>query len=109
MNFDWHRLGPVADFSQEEKYWFRLGTERILLLNHKQKWIAFEGLCPHAGAVLKDAEICNHQLICPYHEWVFDLEDGECLSPKQACRPLKKYALKILEGELYVELPKLSS
>jgi nitrite reductase/ring-hydroxylating ferredoxin subunit len=41
-----------------------------------------EAYCPHLGAHLASADGCidNGQIVCPFHKWRFDTNDGRCAS-----------------------------
>jgi cytochrome P450/nitrite reductase/ring-hydroxylating ferredoxin subunit len=49
-------------------------------------WRAFEGRCPHLGALLGEGELEGDHLVCRNHRWRFDVASGrgvggpECLS-----------------------------
>ena len=63
---------------------------------------AFQGYCPHQGALLAEGEIEDGTLVCRNHRWRFDLDDGhrhggpECL----ACFPVIEQ-----DGSVFVEVP----
>jgi cytochrome P450/nitrite reductase/ring-hydroxylating ferredoxin subunit len=39
-------------------------------------WRAFQGRCPHQGALLGEGEIEGEQLVCRNHRWRFSLDSG---------------------------------
>jgi nitrite reductase/ring-hydroxylating ferredoxin subunit len=40
-------------------------------------WRAFQGRCPHQGALLGEGEIEGDRLVCRNHRWRFSLESGQ--------------------------------
>ena len=40
-------------------------------------WRAFEGRCPHLGALLGEGEIEGGHLVCRNHRWRFDIASGQ--------------------------------
>lgn len=62
-------------------------------------WYAFEKNCPHQGADLEHSKIDGDNVVCPLHQYCFDLKTGKSLNHKGS--PLKIYPLKWEEGQLY--------
>lgn len=71
----WMDLGPVEAFSGEP-----IEVEhpegRILVLRHEGTWHALDGDCPHRGGSLADGWLEGGCVVCPIHEWSFELETG---------------------------------
>jgi cytochrome P450/nitrite reductase/ring-hydroxylating ferredoxin subunit len=49
----------------------------VALVRTGAGWRAFQGRCPHQGALLGEGEIEGEQLVCRNHRWRFSLESGE--------------------------------
>ena len=64
----------------------------ILITRDEDKFSAFDGKCPHAGADLGDGLRCGNRVICPWHHGSFDSRDGTLLEPV-AMRGLTQYEL----------------
>ena len=80
-----------------------LGEDAVAVCNVDGTLYAIDGICPHSGGPLGHGALEGHVLACPFHAWEFDCRTGECLpraSLKQAT-----YAVKIENGEIYVDLP----
>ncbi|MEH6443514.1 MAG: aromatic ring-hydroxylating dioxygenase subunit alpha [Oceanospirillaceae bacterium] len=84
-------------------------TSIIILRAEEHTINAFINSCRHRGSRLCQQESGNtHQLVCPYHQWTYDL-DGALKTTRymaesfnQADFPLKKVHLQNLEGLLYI-------
>lgn len=63
---------------------------------------AFEGHCPHRGALLGEGELDGNALVCRNHYWRFDAESGRRLDGP-GC--LASYPAHEVDGEVVVELP----
>jgi nitrite reductase/ring-hydroxylating ferredoxin subunit len=48
----------------------------IALLRTKSNWRAFDGRCPHQGALLGEGELEGEALVCRNHRWRFALDSG---------------------------------
>ncbi|HXZ17154.1 MAG TPA: cytochrome P450, partial [Roseiarcus sp.] len=49
----------------------------LVLIRSAPGWRAFEGRCPHQGALLGEGEIEGCALVCRNHRWRFALDSGE--------------------------------
>lgn len=63
---------------------------------------AFQGHCPHRGALLGEGELAGETLICRNHRWHFGAADGKRLDGP-GC--LVSYPIAEVDGEVVVELP----
>lgn len=63
---------------------------------------AFQGRCPHRGALLGEGELEGNMLVCRNHRWSFDADTGR-RSGGTEC--LAVYPLIEKDGELFVEMP----
>ncbi len=66
---------------------------------------AFAELCPHQMGRLDPASMRDGCVTCPVHGYKFEIADGACVSPREPLR-LRKYDVRVLEGVVYVRLPK---
>ena len=48
----------------------------VALVRTGAGWRAFQGRCPHQGALLGEGEIEGDKLVCRNHRWKFSLEFG---------------------------------
>lgn len=49
----------------------------VALVRTGAGWRAFQGRCPHQGALLGEGEIEGERLVCRNHRWRFSLELGQ--------------------------------
>ena len=82
-----------------------VGEKEIALFNYKGDYYAIDNICPHRGAPLGEGRIEEGILICPNHEWRFELKSGWC--PQNPELSTEVYPIKVHEGKIYVRLEKL--
>ncbi|MFQ5481186.1 MAG: Rieske (2Fe-2S) protein [Nitrospinaceae bacterium] len=70
--------------------------EEIALFNYKGKYHAMCNKCPHKGAPLGEGRIEEGVLICPNHEWRFNLKTGDC--PQNPELSVKIYPVRVHKG-----------
>lgn len=74
----------------------QVGTAKICLVRLKEEVHAFEHLCPHQSASLKDGKVNSYgEVICPLHHYRFELQTGDVKSG--SCPSLKIYKANITE------------
>jgi len=80
-------------------------TPPIALFRLNDGFYATEDTCSHAQASLAagDIDVDECTVECPYHASLFDIRSGHVLS-LPANRPVKTYPVKIVEGEVFVEV-----
>ena len=76
--------GPVAVF--------RTADDRVFALSDS---------CPHKQGPLSEGIVQGHQVTCPLHNWVIELETGEATAPDRgriAC-----FAVKVEDGLVWLQ------
>ena len=56
----------------------KIGDKEIILVLSNDEIKAYSGVCPHVKGPLLDGEIKNNAVVCPWHEYAFDLDTGAC-------------------------------
>ena len=72
-----------------------VGDKEIALFNYKGDYYAIDNICPHRGAPLGEGRIEEGILICPNHEWRFELKSGWC--PQNPELSTEVYPIKVHE------------
>jgi nitrite reductase (NADH) small subunit len=74
-------LGSISSIPKGEGRTFRIGEARIAVFHGRDGRIfATQADCPHRGGPLADGLVGGTTLICPLHEWSFDLLSGMTLN-----------------------------
>ena len=81
-----------------------VGDKEIALFNNKGDFYAIDNTCPHRGSPLGEGRIEEGILICPGHEWRFELKSGWC--PQNPELSTEVYPIKVHDGKIYVRLEK---
>lgn len=57
----------------------RAGDRELAVVRRRDdSVIAMENACPHAGGNLGGGDIKDDAIVCPWHQWTFNLSDGRC-------------------------------
>ena len=74
-------LGPASDVPPGEGRTFQIGALRVaVFLGRDGRVFATQADCPHRKGPLADGLVGGTTLVCPLHEWSFDLTSGMALS-----------------------------
>jgi len=61
---------------------------------------AIDDACAHEDGPLGEGDLSGRVVTCPYHNWRYNLETGECLS--QDSRSVSCFAVKEVDGVIWV-------
>ena len=81
-----------------------VGDKEIALFNYKGDFYAIDNTCPHRGSPLGEGRVEEGILICPNHEWRFELKSGWC--PQNPELSTEVYPIKVSDEKIYVRLEK---
>ncbi|MCW2317389.1 cytochrome P450/nitrite reductase/ring-hydroxylating ferredoxin subunit [Rhodoblastus acidophilus] len=70
------RVAPVNELVGAGPFALSVGGRDLAVLRTPDGWRAFEGRCPHLGALLGEGEIDDGHLVCRNHRWRFDVASG---------------------------------
>ena len=72
----WRPAGRLDDFPEGRPTAVDLDGHPVLVLRTSEAWYAFDLLCTHRGAPLRDAYHVGGRLVCMWHGSEFDLATG---------------------------------
>lgn len=77
------------------------GGDGIVIINFKGEFTAFQNACLHQGLPIHAGDLDpSGVLLCPWHNWCYDVRDGACLTASGAY--LEQYPVRIEEGHVWV-------
>jgi 3-phenylpropionate/trans-cinnamate dioxygenase ferredoxin subunit len=74
----------------------------VLLIKQFGQIFAIDNRCPHQGCGFSGGTLDDFVIVCPCHEWRFDLRTGEY--EDEPAMKLTKYEWKIKAGKIWVRL-----
>lgn len=94
-------LGSAAKLSQRRMQSIEFEGLTCLLIYSHGRFFATERECPHKQASLCFAQLSGMQLVCPWHEARFDIENGRCSGPL-VLRDLKTWPVSEENGRVII-------
>jgi nitrite reductase (NADH) small subunit len=75
-----HNLGPLLQIPRGEGRNFAVAGQEVAVFHARGGALyATQARCPHRAGPLADGLLGGATLVCPLHEWQFDLASGKAL------------------------------
>ena len=98
----WVDVGPDHDVTKKRKVVVDDGRGRaIVVIAHDGSFYAMDNICIHRQRELAKGVVLNGRLVCPGHQWSFDLTCG-WEAVKEQCQPT--YAVRVEAGVVQVDV-----
>ncbi|RXJ73988.1 hypothetical protein CS022_06870 [Veronia nyctiphanis] len=78
-------LGLASVLQSEKSTMFVFDGKKYCLRFYQDKWIAYSATCPHMLGPLNESEIADGHIVCPWHNYRFDINTGQCSSNANYC------------------------
>jgi 3-phenylpropionate/trans-cinnamate dioxygenase ferredoxin subunit len=101
---EFYEIGP-ADLPNGERMFVEIDNQPIVVFNIAGQYFAIGDVCTHDDGPLGDGLLEAFNVICPRHGAEFDVRNGKAMQ-LPAVEDVPAYAVKILDGNLYIGVPK---
>lgn len=99
-------VAPASDVTTGQLTPVAVRGRHLLLTRYEGKLLAFGRYCPHAAGDLRQGSVVRHKIICPEHDYSFDMRSGRILWPEDEVYRLPCYEVKEEDGMIKVRLGK---
>lgn len=96
---DWVEVATVKELIRHKKKYVEVGEEKIALFYAAGQVYALYDVCIHKQRSLAKGVVMGDQVVCPGHQWCFELETGWAEDEEQ-CQP--SYDVRVEDGLVYV-------
>ena len=96
---DWVKVAELKQLARRRKTAVTVGDEQIALFYVNEKVYALADICIHKQRQLSNGTVFNGKVVCPGHQWTFDLDSG-WEEDQEECQPT--YDVKVQDGAVYV-------
>ncbi|AZM46930.1 hypothetical protein DMB38_14920 [Streptomyces sp. WAC 06738] len=96
---EWTRVADLTDVSRRRKKLVALGEERVALFYADGEVFAFRDACVHKGKSLARGTVLHGRVVCPGHQWAFDLRTGQA-DDREECQP--RYEVRVADGGVWL-------
>lgn len=78
-----------------------VGGRGVLICREDGQLYAVDEICPHKNQSMERAPLVDGEIVCPHHQYRFDLETGRC---NRRCAPVQTYDVEVVDGEVWVRV-----
>jgi nitrite reductase (NADH) small subunit len=102
-----YKVGALNEIPKGEGRNFEIGGRRIAVFRSREGQVfATQAECPHRRGPLADGLLGSGHLVCPLHEWRFDLHSG---ATENGMCSIAVFTTAVgYDGTVSVELPDLN-
>jgi len=104
---DWVHVPKGIELTEGTMTALSTADRHLILYRTAGGYFATDRRCTHQRADLIRGYLDEEVIECPVHQGRFSIRTGAPLSAP-VCTPLKTYAVKVVDGEVYVEVPQPS-
>lgn len=79
-----------------------IAGKALAVANVDGQFHATDNRCPHAEGPLGEGRLQGKVLVCPYHGWQFDVEDGRCLTHAESS--VRVHEVRIVDDAVCIAL-----
>ncbi len=101
-----HDVGGEDQFDGPGPFVASAGARDLVLVRAGDGLAAFDGRCPHQGALLGEGEIEGGDLVCRNHRWRFDVTTGRRVRGRET---LERCPLRVRRGRVLVDASALET
>ncbi len=102
-NDRWVRIARAEDLPLREGRAVGIGGIEIAVFHLGSRILAVENACPHRGGPLCDGIVSGNSVVCPLHNWKWDLETGlPVTASRQGC--VATFPTRVEDGILLINI-----
>ena len=97
-------IATLADLWDGDMTAVVVDGRRVVVIRLDGAVHAYEDRCAHLGVALSEGVLDGGVLTCRAHHWQYDVRSGRGVNPASAC--LKRFAVKVEQGRIFVDVDK---
>jgi cytochrome P450/nitrite reductase/ring-hydroxylating ferredoxin subunit len=94
------RVARAGELRGDGPHGVSAGGVELVLLRAGGGWRAYDGRCPHQGALLGEGELDGSDLVCRNHRWRFEAASGRRVGGAEC---LRSCPVELRDGEIWVD------
>jgi cell fate regulator YaaT (PSP1 superfamily)/nitrite reductase/ring-hydroxylating ferredoxin subunit len=98
----WISVGKKSEIEQGKAIVADLGGPKVAVFNVDGVYHVLSNECGHQGGPLGEGKLEGFSVVCPWHQWKFDVTTGNCLSVGGSS--VRKYEVGAIGDELFVRV-----
>lgn len=96
----WIEVATIKELVRHKKKYVEAAGEQIALFYTGEKVYALHDVCMHKQRSLSKGVVMGGQVICPGHQWMFDVDTG-WVDEEERCQPT--YEVRVVDDVVFVD------
>lgn len=97
---NWIEVATIKELVRHKKKYVEAAGEQIALFYTGERVYALHDVCIHKQRSLSKGVVMGGQVICPGHQWMFDVDTG-WVDEEERCQPT--YEVRVVDDVVYVD------
>ena len=93
-------VAHVSEIAQGTGRTVAVDGQPIAVFHLNAQFFAIDDACTHEDAPLGEGAVVGTTVVCPYHDWVYDITTGACLT--DPTRPVGCFSTKIHDDFVWI-------
>ncbi|HNM99599.1 MAG TPA: Rieske 2Fe-2S domain-containing protein [Turneriella sp.] len=99
---NWTELGDSSAFAAGKSTYVRSHGKTVIVRKSGEEFQVDDAHCPHKGNLIPESGLAGDELVCPFHEWKFNLAGGNCTSGGKTA--LARLPCRVENGKLIIQV-----
>ena len=100
---EWIQGPTLAQVPEKSIYFLNHGADGVVIINFNGELTAFRNACLHQALPIHAGYLDpDGVLLCPWHNWCYDVTNGDCLTVPGA--QLEQYTLRTEDDRVWVKI-----
>ena len=96
------RIAGTADIKPGSGATVEAGGKSLAVFNVEGTYYAIDNECVHRGGPLGEGDLDGNVVMCPWHNWTYDVITGRCINNPSAC--VKSYPVQVEGTDVKAQL-----
>ena len=98
---EWHDVMAAATVKAGDVQRVDCDGRGLFIYRNTKGIRVYDSRCPHQSTDIPHLALEGTTLICPKHQWQFDIKNGDCI--KKGNSPLRQWPSKVVKGRLMAQ------
>ena len=98
----WSKAADLDDVPDGSTQVFEVDGHSVFISRFGDRVTCFENACAHMGMAMDGGEIADGFITCPYHEFKYSLESGECLTAPEV--QLQPHGVRVVGDRIEIRV-----
>ena len=100
----WNKAADLSEVPDGQTRVFDVDGHSVLISRFGDRVTCFENACAHMGMAMDGGEIADGFITCPYHQFQYSLESGECLTAPEV--QLQPHGVRVVGDHIEIRVTK---